>query len=370
MNIRTSAHSGLSWASAALLLAACWAAAPARADWKSDWDKAVADARGQSLNLIIQPNEGYEAVVAEFKRRFPQIKVQTTLMHPTDAGPRVLMEQQNGRFGWDAWWATASNMNNIATPAGGLDKISDYFVLPEVKDMNNWRDPDYLYTSKRGPYVFAHTHFIMHLGVYNRKLVPGGKLSADNLLDPALKGKFAIRQPSRPHGGAMVLAQIAKEKGINTVEKLLTDMAPVYVDNDRQTFMAVLKGTSAVGFGIPEGTMFDCKSEGGCQDLVLFPSGFMHSRGLSVFKNAPNKAATKVWVNWLLSKEGQESYVREWAKYNPSGAFSMRKDVAGNPAHADTMPDMRNIGKYVAVSFDSGNADLKQIIDLYNSHRK
>jgi ABC-type Fe3+ transport system substrate-binding protein len=371
MDIQESKHRNSRRFCLALLAAGgLLSASLARADWKADWDKTLAEAKGQSLNLIIQPSEGYEAVVNEFKKRFPQIKVQATLMHPTDAGPRVLTEQQNGLFAWDAWWATGSNMNNIVLPAGGLEKITDYLVLPEVKDEANWRAPNYLYTSKRGPYVFVHTHFIQILGAYNTRLVPGGKLTMDNLLDPSLKGKYSIRQPSRPHGGAMMLAQIGKEKGIGTVEKILSDMAPVYVDNDRQNFMAVMKGTAAVGLGTPDGILFDCKKEGGCEDVRFFPTGFLHSRAVSVFKNAPNKAAATVWVNWLLSKEGQDVYVREWSKYNPTGAFSMRKDVAGDPRHADSMPDFGNLSKYVAVSLDSGTGELKQVIDMYNARRK
>jgi iron(III) transport system substrate-binding protein len=343
--------------------------APAWADWKQDWDKTVAEAKGQKLNLIIQPSEGMEAVVKVFKQRFPQIDVQVTLMHPSDAGPRVLTEQKNNLYNWDTWWSTASNMNNVVLPAGGLEKITDYFILPEVKDESNWRAPAFSYTSPRGPYVFVHTHLIQNLSAYNKNMVKGAA-TFDSLLDPALKGKIYIRQPSRPHGGTMMLAQVAKEKGIGFVEKLLTTMDPVYVDNDRQNFMAVQKGQAAIALGTPEATLAECWEQGGCANMAPLGNGFMHSRGVSVFKNAPHKAATKVWINWLLSKDGQEAYVREWAKDATTGAHSLRKDVAGDPKHAASTPDFNNLDKYTAVSLDSGTAELKQIIDLYTKVRK
>ncbi|MCS0496558.1 extracellular solute-binding protein [Ancylobacter sp. MQZ15Z-1] len=336
---------------------------PARA--AADWDATVAAAKGQSLNLIIDPYQAHKDVVAVFAQKFPGIDVQASTLHPSDAAPKMLTEQKNGVYSWDAWWGTCSNMNNVALPAGGLDLIDQYFVLPEVIEASNWRLPNLRYTSKRGNYVFVHTHFLINYGAYDKGQVPGGVLTLDNLTDPSLVGRISIRVPNRPHGGAMMLAQVAKEKGIGTVETILTTMKPMFVDNDRQNTMSVVRGDSAVGIGTSEETLYDCHQSGGCTNVVKFPVSVMHSRGISVPKNPPHKEAATVWVNWLLSKEGQEVFVTEWAKSNPGGALSMRKDVAPDPKHLESVPDFDNIDQYVAVALDSGWTDLKQIIDLY-----
>jgi iron(III) transport system substrate-binding protein len=343
----------------------------AMADWKSDWDKALKDSEGQDLNLIVQPNEGYDGAIAAFKKKYPKIKVQVTLINPSDVAERLLTEQKNGVFAWDAWWATASNMNSVLLPAGGLEKMTDYLLLPEVTDMSNWQNPKFLYTSDRGPYVFIHTNYLQNLGIYNSKLVPGGTLTEDQLLDPSLKGKIAIRAPSRPHSGTMMLAGIAKDKSLDFVKSLLTEQQPQFNENDRQNTMSVLRGGMVVGIGVTENVMTECQKEGGCENLKPLPSsGYMHSRGISVLKNAPHKAAATVFVNWLLSKEGQETYVREWAKFNTTSAFSMRKDVKPDPKHLDSMPDFNNLDKYVAVSFDSGEKAINDVIKTYQDARR
>lgn len=334
----------------------------------SDWAHIEEQAKGQTLNLILQPDDGYLDVVAAFRKRYPQIHVNATLMNPSDAGPRILTEQQNGIYAWDSWWGTASNMNNVVLPEHGLEDIRKYLVLPEVTDLSNWRDPAVLYTDPANPYVFVHTHFLMDLGVVNTKLVPGGaNFTLDQLLDPSLKGRISIRLPNRPHGGAMMLAAIAKAKGTDEVKSLLTTMSPTYVDNDRQNFMLVSHGGSAVALGIPETILFQCYQYGGCKDLRPFPASFMHSRGVCIPKKPPHPAAATVWVNWLLSREGQTEYVRDWAKHNPSGAFSLRKDVQGNPSQASTVPDLDHVGQYVAVSTNSGRNEVREIIRLYRS---
>jgi ABC-type Fe3+ transport system substrate-binding protein len=338
-------------------------------DWQAEWDKTLEEAKGKDLNVIIQPNEAFEAVVRVFQERFPDIKTQVSIIHPSQAAPRIVKEQEGNVYNWDVWWSTASNMNNVVLPAGGLEPIPDYLILPEVKEDSNWRDPRYSYTSDRGPFVFIHTHFLQNLGLYNTEMVPGGTLTMENILDPSLKGKIAIRVPSRPHGGTMMLAQMAKVAGIETVRKLLTEMEPVFIDNDQQVTQSVIGGEFAVGIGTTEQTYSECVREGGCKTINMFPVSFMHSRSVSILKNPPNPAGAKIFVNWLLSKEGQEVYVAEWAKTNNSGAFSMRADVLGNPDHAGSTPDFSNLDQYVAVSLDSGSAALKEITELYNTAR-
>jgi iron(III) transport system substrate-binding protein len=351
---------------AATAFARVGVAQDAQAEWKAVLDKA----KGQELNLALQPDDGYIAVVSVFEKKFPQIKVQATRVHPSQMAPRIVTEQKNGLYAWDVWWATASNMNTVVLPVGGFEKITDYMILPEVKDTANWYDPKFLYTSDRGPYIFVHTHYLQTLGLYNTDLVPPGSFTLDTLLDPKLKGKISIRVPNRPHGGSMMLAAMGKDKGADYLKKLFTTMEPKFLDNDRLNTTSVINGENAVGIGTADEVYFECVKEGGCKNVKLLPTAFMHSRGVGVLKNAPHKDATKVFVNWLLSKDGQETFVREWAKTNSNGAFTMRKDVKGDPAHAGSMPDFNHLDKYVAVSLDSGAVDLQAVSKLYAETRK
>ncbi|MCS0503728.1 ABC transporter substrate-binding protein [Ancylobacter mangrovi] len=351
-----------------LVAAATLAPALSRAAGEPDaaFDAAVKAAKGQSLNLIVDPPQAYRDIAAIFAKAYPDINVQTTVMHPSDAAPRVITEQRNKVYSFDAWWGTCTNMNSIAAPAGILAELPPYLLLPSVKDASNWRLPDMLYTSPK-PFVFVHTLGLINQGAYNTDLVPGGVLTLDKLLDPSLKKMISIRVPSRPHGGSLMLAQIAKQKGFDFVETLLRTMEPVYVDNDRQNTMSVVRGDTAVGIGTSEETLYSCHQEKGCTNVKVFPTADMQARGVSVLNNAPNQAAVKVFVNWLLSKEGQETYVREWSKTNFGGGFSMRKDVEPGPGQSDSMPDMSHIETYSAVSYDSGWADVQKIISLYKT---
>jgi ABC-type glycerol-3-phosphate transport system substrate-binding protein len=91
----------------------------------------------------------------------------------------------------------------------------------------------------------------------------------------------------------------------------------------------------------------------------------MISHGFSTPKNPPHPEATKVWVNWFLSKEGQASWVKAWASHNSSGAVSMRKDVPPAKGHEQYLPDFEHHNKYVLVSSEAGSNEVKGVIKIF-----
>ncbi len=111
-----------------------------------------------------------------------------------------------------------------------------------------------------------------------------------------------------------------------------------------------------------------CYLAGGCKDIQRLPFGqYLFSRGVAVMRNAPNPDAAKVWVNWFLSKEGQETFVREWVKYNDSGAVSFRKDVAADPKHKNSEPDYTKMDKYFLAGAEAGESVLSSVIKMYTA---
>jgi hypothetical protein len=221
-------------------------------------------------------------------------------------------------------------------PIDGFAKLTDYLILPEVKDAAQWRRPDMMYTSDRGPYIFVHSYYYEATGFYNTGVVKGLKLDkAEALLDPRLKGKIIIEDPARPNGGSNAIAALLKAQGPDFVRRLLGDMQPSFMSITRQITDSVARGDAAIIIGGNPEAITQCWHAGGCKDVIRLPHiNYILARGLGVLKNAPHKEATKIWINWLLSKEGQETYVREWARTNESGAvlhYTELSRLAPNP---------------------------------------
>ena len=91
-------------------------------------------------------------------------------------------------------------------------------------------------------------------------------------------------------------------------------------------------------------------------------------RGVAVFKNAPHPNAAKVFVNWLMSKDGQQKFVDTWGKLNTDGAHSMRVDV--EPIHKDSAPDYSNLKQYTLQGTDFGKPLMDKVLAMYKEIRR
>jgi iron(III) transport system substrate-binding protein len=329
------------------------------------WTATIQKAKEQTLVLVYSDNKAFDTIVEEFTKKYG-VKVQSTVARPTVILPRVKTEQTNGQYLWDVWWSITANMVNVAAPSGMLQPFEPFLMLPEVKDIDQWRHKDYIY-GEAGRFVFTYSHEVSFSVYHNSDVVPEVKLDTiDALLDPRLKGKIVARDASQPNSGAFALSPIYKAKGGEFLTKFLKDQEPKILENPQQLDTSLMRGGSAVAVGMQNTSYATCLKDGGCKNIAPMPElGITLSRGLSVFKNAPHPEAAKVFINWLLSREGQAVAVREWAKYNLTGAVSMRKDVEPHPDHKLDQPDFSNPGQYVWVSTDDGSKEIDAVVKIF-----
>lgn len=332
----------------------------------AQWDQTVQKAKGQTLRVLHQGvTKAFDTMIDEFTKKYG-IKVDATVSRPSQALSRIRTEQNNGQYLWDVWWAITANMTQVASPAGMFSKFEDFLMLPEVKDVANWRHPDYIYgDNARG--VFTYSHEVNFSSYRNDANLKGVKVDTiDSLMNPALKGKVVLRDASVPNAGSFALAPMYKAKGGDFVMRFLKEMNPRTYENPEQLDTAIIRGGAAVVFGMQGAAFSQCRADGGCKtihEITSMPTAV--SRGLAVFKNPPHREATIVFLNWLLSKEGQSMLVNEWVKDNSSGAVSMRKDVAPHPKHASDLPDFTDPEKYAWVSSQKGADEIKAVVKIF-----
>lgn len=331
------------------------------------WQQILDKAKTQKLVITNQGSPAYDAALDAFSKKFG-IKVDATVARPTAVVARIQTEQRNSMFLADVWWSITGQMTSIASPAGMFEPFENYLVLPEVKDVGNWRHPDYLYGDAKRT-VFTHSHEISRATYRNRDVLAEIKIdSYESLMDPKLKGKIVVRESSVPNAGSYALAPIYKAKGADFLARFLKEQQPRVFDNAEQLDTQLIRGAAAVAIGGQSSSFSQCKLDGGCKNIDEV-EGFETavSRGLAVFKNAPNPEATKVFINWILSKEGQELFVREWAKVNTSAAVSMRKDVAPAKGHEKDLPDFTKADRYVWASTQQGDEELKVVTGIFKT---
>jgi iron(III) transport system substrate-binding protein len=349
-----------------LVLVSIWPADRAAAQSTQAALQSMAEkAKGQPLAIVHAEGGAFNEVLDIFSKKYG-IEVQETVSRPSSSLARIRTEQKNGQFVWDAWMGGTSNMVNEAAPAGMLEPIEKYFVLSEVKDLSNWRHPDYIFGDS-GHTAFAFVTKLEFFLVRNTDVLPEVHINTwDDFLNPKLKGKISIRDVSVPNAGLFPLATAYGLKGADFLRKFFKDQDIKVFSNPHQLDASVMRGSQAVAIGTSEETVTRCHHDGGCKNIELMRQfGSSISTGISVPKNPPHREAARLWVNWLLSHEGQQAWVNAWAKYNAGGAVSMRKDVPPAPGHEQFLPDFDHPERYVFVSSEKGSKEVDATIKLF-----
>ncbi len=133
----------------------------------------------------------------------------------------------------------------------------------------------------------------------------------DDLLLPKWKGKIGLWDPRQGGAAAGKWAFLWATKGEGYLKKLTEQVG--FIASDRKPITdALAKGSIALSIG-PTYYSFVSYVKAGLPLKPLPPIKegtyvSMGNGGPVAIKNAPHPNAAKVFVNWLLSKEGQEIY--------------------------------------------------------------
>ena len=303
----------------------------ASADWKAEWDKTVAAAKKEgTVTVVFSTGELYRQAAMEFRKPYPEITLEYSGMKGSDFGPRVLAERGGGQYLWDVHVGGAQTSIRQLRPNGVLDPVKPALVLPEVLDDSKWLlGLDRVWMDKDKQYVFGFEAGLQVTVFVNRDMVPESELSKhDQLLDPKWKGKI-VSGDMRTAGAHNGVAQwLLKLKGEDWLRKFYGQL--VIMKDERAEVESLIRGAYPIMVGINPAQFQQFAQEGLTKNIKpLDPDsqiGAALSTGAShalLINKAPHPNAAKVFINWLLSKEGQQAYS------GATGLLSRRTDVTG-----------------------------------------
>ncbi len=368
---------GVGLALLALGLVACApAAAPQGAapagSGANKWEETLAAAKKEGKLVVVTHTDlYYRAVIDAFQKAYPEIQVEHVAMRPSEFTPKLLTEQQNGLFSYDVWGSPTSNMVTIALPAGAFQSMEPFLIQPDVKDTSNYLGNKLFWASK-DPMILLDRGVVDSSVYVNRDVVPASQFNKmDDLLLPAMKGKYAIRTPNAPHGGSLTLTGMLNSKGDTFLRQVMIDQQPQYIDNAITMTQSLINGKIGVGVGIDSPTLDKCQAAGGCKNIEQVRGyDYLLGNGAAVMKNAPHPNATAVFVNFWFSKAGREASIKgmlETSSPPYTGAQSTRKDVTPHPdaIKNNSVPDYDHLEKYSLQGLEAGNAQMDAVIAMY-----
>lgn len=333
-------------------------AAEAQGQRETEWAKTVAAARKEGrLALFLYQRGNIEAAVKAFEKKYPEIQVTVASVPAAETGPRIMAERRAGKFLWDACICGPTTPFAVLYPAKALDPVRPALLLPEVLDESKWWSGKHHYMDPDGQYIFVFLGSVeMPNLYYNKNLVdPKDFRSYWDLVSGKWRGKILAldpRRPGRQQVGARFLFHIP-ELGPSFLTRLFTEMDVALSRDDRQAmdwlavgkfplclFCGDIESARAQALPVEEFNTYKWKES---------PAIYSGSNGtVALMGNAPHPNAARLFINWLLSREGQASFQK--IMNTPDLVMeSMRVDIAKEPI----APERRRVSSVNYILMDT-----------------
>jgi iron(III) transport system substrate-binding protein len=299
----------------AVLLATSVESISAQTTWQAEWDKALRAAESEGQLTLYGCCYEYDRVLEVFKKKYPKIKLSTFLGSGNQLATRILAERRGEKYLPDVISAGANTLHDALYKAHALDPIKPALLLPEVVDPTKWYEGEHRYIDPERRYIFAfNANSQSGQIIYNLKQVsPGEFKSYWDLLNPKWKGKMSSLDPTTfGMGAALQFFYYHPDLGPSFLKKLYGEMQIIVSRDPRQMTDWLSSGK------LPLCIRCNAGSEVGKAVQQQLPIGYLDTEDwkeggsssaaggtLGIPTRAPHPNAAKVFINWLLSREGQ-----------------------------------------------------------------
>ena len=281
-----------------------------KATGTAEWDKLVDAAKKEGKVTVSFPAsaEMKKQVEEQFKKRYG-IEVETFTARGSSAVRRMADEFKAGVRSFDLHIGGSSSIVSGMLDEGILDPIEPWLVLPEVKDPKQWWG-GHLWVDNAKRFVYTFQAYLSEVIWYNTELVKPAEIrSLDDFLNPKWKGKIGYLDPRTPGAGDSTWSFLWQVKGEQYLKKLVAQ--DLFLGRDQRVLAESLaRGRVAVMIGNSYYSYLPFLKAGlPIKSLPRLKEGNYGTGGsgnLAIIKGPAHPNSTKVFVNWLLGREGQE----------------------------------------------------------------
>ncbi len=285
----------------------------------STWDQLMAQAKREGkVILYAEITPQLRATLGQAVRDRFGIELDVVSGRALEVAQKYLAENQSGVNLADVFMLGQTTTLTVVKPRGVLAPVSPLLLLPEVTDPKAWKEGKVPFLDKDQtavPMVASYRSFI----VFNTEMVSEKEFqSYQDLLQPKWKGKIIFNDPTATgSGGTFVAFMVVKVLGTEEGTKYMRQLAlqqPVVTRDARFQVESVAKGKYPVALAPSSGVVAEFQrvqaplewaskvKEGG----IVIPGAAV----ISMPQNPAHPAAARVFLNWLLTREGQEAVVK------------------------------------------------------------
>jgi iron(III) transport system substrate-binding protein len=295
------------------------------------WDTVVAAAKQEGRVSIMGPqgNETRDALTQGFQAKYPDVQVDYQGLAGSPMAAKVLNEVGAGQSLTDLLIVGTTSLIESLLPADAIAPIPPFLTGPDDSDPSVWRGGKLDFADNAGQYTLVFSDYVKPPFLYNPSQVsPTDFSSYRDLLDPRWKGKIVLRDPRLAGGGLATITFMYSTPALGREYlRELFAQDPVIANDDRQILDWVARGQYPIGLGVSDTLANEYVERGLAVRHMdtgrMWEGGYVTAGNgaVSVPRTPPHPNAVAVYLDYLLSREGQLA----WSK--AAGFASRRRDV-------------------------------------------
>jgi len=288
-------------------------AAQATVNWKTDWGATQRAAEKEGRLVIYGPRgaDQQKLYTEVFQQSFPKIRVNYTPGRISEIISRIMAEQRAGMRQADLVLGGTDILLGTLKDKGFLQPIRPALVLPEVLDSGARFKNKLWFADKEEKFIPMWRAVPYTAACINTALVKASELKSYwDLLQPRWKGKI-VSQDLRIGSARnqMYTVYSRKDLGPEYLKRLYGEMDVTISRSLPQIADWIAGGKFAIAIGAVD-----------CDDLTAkgLPVIPIHFEGIAAvgagtdpaswLASSPNTNAAKVFLNWILSRDGQTQF--------------------------------------------------------------
>lgn len=322
-------------ARSSLLASILLLALPALASEQQQWEELVSAAKKEGRLTLLGPAEpdARVQIPGAFKNRFG-VTVEYIGARGQEAVARLQAEHLAGQYYFDVVIA-GTQIENLRK-AGAFDPIRPVLIHPDASDTSKWKLGGLFFLDPPKQYLLRLSIYTTPLRVINTDYVKPEEVSWQGLLDPKWKGKVSTYDLSGAGTGRGQAVYLLHRFGEDYFTRLYVGQQVVTTRDRRQQSLWLARGVYPIAIALDKREYAELKKDG--FPVAMLPNtkevpgnSTSGSGYASLVKKAPHPNAARLFVNWLITREGQEVFNRAM------GVPALRADLDDSWAVKETI---------------------------------
>jgi iron(III) transport system substrate-binding protein len=298
----------------ALLAAEGSHAGEAKPSSAGEWERTVEAAKKEGKVVVSIPAsaELRKGIEKAFKQRFG-IEAELNVGRAASIVAKIQQEAKSGVSYFDLHMGGSESIVTGLLSEGILAPLEPAMILPEIRNPSHWWG-GHIWIDNAKRFVYAsHAYQVENIWCNSDLVKPEEIRSLNDLLNPKWSGKIGYLDPRTAGAGASMWSFLWKLKGEDYLKKLAGQKLLLSRDQ-RVLAESLAKGKIALVVGLSYYSLLPFAKSGLPVKSAHIPRDESYVSGgsgnVTIIKGAPHPNATKVFLNWFLGQEGQETYSR------------------------------------------------------------